>query len=174
MTHFPRRNTLLAALVSCLLLPVPALAKPKLGEPAADFKAKTFAGEEVKLDDYKGQVLIINIWPTWCGPCKREMPLLDAYYSIYAKNGLRVIAITTEDSAPNSALKPLQAILRFPLIRNFHGRYGPIDSAVPSNYVIDRAGVLRYAKAGAFGLDDLNTIIVPLLNEHPAEVVPPN
>ena len=167
MTIFNFHMPFIAAIAVGLLLPSISYAKPKIGQPALDFKAKTFAGDDVKLADYKGQVLIVNIWATWCGPCKRELPLLDAYYALYVKNGLRMIAITTEDSAPNSALKPLQAALHFPLIRNFHGKYGAIDGAVPSNYVIDRAGVLRYAQAGAFDLDTLNKVIVPLLNEHP-------
>ena len=162
------RNTntqIFAALLACLMLASPASARVKVGQPASDFSAKTFDGQKISLADFKGKVLLINIWATWCGPCKKELPLLDAFYAVMNKSGLQLIAITTEDSAPASALKPLQAALRFPLVRNFRGKYVAIDGSVPSNYVIDRAGVVRYAKAGAFDLDDLNRIIVPLLNE---------
>lgn len=80
------------------------------------------------------------------------------------KAGLEVFAVTTEDSVPLSYLKPLAAKLTIPVVKSFHGNYGPLGG-VPTNYVIDRAGVLRYAKANAFDLDDLNAILVPLLNE---------
>lgn len=72
---------------------------------------------------------------------------------------------------PPSFLKPLQEKLALPLIKRFRGPYGPIGDAVPSNFIIDRAGVLRYAKAAALELDDMNDILVPLLRE-PAPQTP--
>ena len=70
--------------------------------------------------------------------------------------------MTTEDSLPLSDLKPLAAHLAIPMAREFRGGYGP-PKAVPTNYIIDRDGILRYAKAGALTLDDLNEILIPLL-----------
>lgn len=90
--------------------------------------------------------------------------MLSAYQSLQAKNGLRVLALTTEDSAPMSKLKPLAAVVSFPMVRRMRGPY-PILGAVPTTYIVDRAGVLRYAKAAVLTLDDLNRLIVPLLNE---------
>ncbi len=78
--------------------------------------------------------------------------------------GLRVLYITTEDSLPLSALKPLTSVMSGPLVRTFEGRYGVLDG-VPTNYVIDRKGVLRYAKAAAFDVDSMNDLLVPLLQE---------
>jgi cytochrome c biogenesis protein CcmG, thiol:disulfide interchange protein DsbE len=153
----------LLGLVFCAGSPVEA--RTKVGEPAPAFRATTFEGAKVDLESYKGDVLVINIWATWCGPCKKELPLLDSYLRATSKYGLKVLAITTEDSAPNSYLKPLQKLLAFPLVKGFRGSYRAIDGAVPSNFVIDRNGVLRYAKAGAFDLDTLNEILVPLLKE---------
>ena len=72
--------------------------------------------------------------------------------------------MTTEDSVPNDKLKPLQARLAMPLLRRFSGPYGDLG-AIPTNYVIDRAGVVRYAKAKAFTLDELNALLIPLLRE---------
>ena len=134
--------------------------------PAPDFSARTFDGKDVTLADYKGQVLIINFWATWCGPCKEELPLLDRYYRAAneRKYGLRVLAITTEDSLPIQQLRPLAAKVSFDMARSFHGDYGALKG-VPTNFVIDRAGILRYAKAGAFDLESLNDILVPLLQE---------
>jgi thiol-disulfide isomerase/thioredoxin len=135
-----------------------------VGKPAPDFKVITLDGKELTLADFKGQVLILNFWATWCGPCKRELPLLDAYYKAQQKFGLRVLAVTTQDSLPLSQLQPLAAVLTIPMVRRFRGPYSDPE-AVPTNYVVDRQGVLRYAKAAAFSLDDLNSLLVPLLKE---------
>ncbi len=143
---------------------------PRVGQPAPDFTAAMLDGRKISLKDYRGQVLVINFWATWCGPCKRELPILDYYYKAQQKYGLRVIAVTTQDSLPLTQLQPLAKALTVPLVRYLHGGYGAPDG-VPTNYVIDRAGVVRYAKAGAFDLAALNTILVPLLQE-PAPLLP--
>jgi cytochrome c biogenesis protein CcmG, thiol:disulfide interchange protein DsbE len=100
-------------------------------------------------------------------PCRNELPLLDAYYRRLEKHGLKVFAITTEDSVPVNQLKKLFAALAISSGRRITGGY-EIMSGVPTNYVIDRKGIVRYAKAGALELDDLNSVIVPLLNEPPS------
>jgi cytochrome c biogenesis protein CcmG/thiol:disulfide interchange protein DsbE len=146
-------------------------AKPEVGQSAPPFTLRLVNGEEVSRDGLRGQVVVLNFWATWCAPCKKELPVLDAFYSLTSQHGLRVYAITTEDSVPLSKLKPLMAALRIPFVRRLRGNYDVIK-AVPTNYVIDRAGIVRYAKAGAFDLDDLNRILIPLLNE-PAPPVQP-
>ena len=132
--------------------------------PAPDFSATTFGGREVTMADYKGQVVIINFWATWCGPCKEELPLLNNYYNLGKDKdyGLKILAVTTEDSLPINTLTPLAAKVSFDMARNFHGPYRVLK-AVPTNYVIDRNGILRYAKADAFDLESLNEVLIPLL-----------
>jgi thiol-disulfide isomerase/thioredoxin len=161
------RHALFGVLIA-LLYSTPSLAKDLVvGEPAPDFTVTTFEGKKLTLADFKDQVLVINFWATWCTPCKKELPLLDAYFAIQRVRGLRVVAVTTEDSAPISALKPLAAVVRFPMARYMRGPYHEM-TGVPTNYVIDRHGILRYAKAGAFDLDALNEVLVPLLLEPPS------
>jgi cytochrome c biogenesis protein CcmG, thiol:disulfide interchange protein DsbE len=138
-----------------------------VGSPAPDFHATTFDGRKISLADYHGQVLVINFWATWCGPCRRELPLLDGYYRVQKHAGLEVIAVATEDSVSPSQLKPLAAAAAIPFIRRLSGPY-KILNGVPTNIVIDRNGIVRYAQARAFSLDDLNSILVPLLREPPA------
>jgi cytochrome c biogenesis protein CcmG/thiol:disulfide interchange protein DsbE len=152
---------LVAALVCAT---VPAAARPKVGQPAPPFEVTTFDGQKITLADLRGQVVIVNIWATWCVPCRNELPLLDAYEKIRGDAGLRVVAVTTEDSVPLSALKPLAAHLTMKLAPRMRSNYQILEG-VPTNYVIDRAGVLRYAKAEAFDLDSLIALLVPLLNE---------
>ena len=165
---FRKLGCLLTSLTACaILVALPARAAGLvINGPAPDFQARTFDGKDVSLADYKGQVVIINFWATWCGPCKTELPLLNSYYLAASKQqyGLKILAITTEDSIPIQDLKPLAAKVSFDMARHFHGPYGALK-AVPTNYIIDRNGILRYAKAAAFDLDSLNDVLIPLLRQ---------
>ena len=107
---------------------------------------------------------MLNFWATWCSPCRQELPLLEAAFRIYSKLNFQVLAVATEDSVPAYQLKPLAAKLTIPLVKTLRGPYEQLEG-VPTNYIIDRSGRLVYAKAGAFDLDSINAIIVPLLNE---------
>ncbi|NMN04522.1 thiol-disulfide isomerase/thioredoxin [Novosphingobium sp. SG916] len=167
MPMLPRLPRALAMVFGTWLtiVAMPALAKaPVIGQPAPPFELRLIDGTKVSLADLKGQVVVLNFWATWCGPCKQELPLLDQYYDLQKQHGLKVFAITTQDSLPNSALKQLFAAMHIPAVRTLKGPYSPLEG-VPTNYVIDRAGVVRYAKAAAFDLDDLNGLLVPLLRE---------
>lgn len=135
-----------------------------LGAAAPNFELTMMDKSKLTLGDLRGQVVVLNFWATWCGPCRAELPLLDSYYKARSNRGLRIIAIATEDSLPAYRLKPLFAKMTMPSARRIKGPY-EIMGGLPTNYVIDRVGVVRYAKAGAFTLDELNTVLVPLLNE---------
>jgi cytochrome c biogenesis protein CcmG/thiol:disulfide interchange protein DsbE len=139
--------------------------RPTVGQPAPDFTLRLIDDTRVSLSELRGRVVVLNFWATWCAPCKRELPLLDRYYGLQKNAGLSVYAITTEGSLPLYRLKPLFAAMQIPSARSIRGPYGPVGGSVPSNFVIDRTGVLRYADSGAFELDDLNRILVPLLRE---------
>ncbi len=153
------------ALLVFSVIPITSIASHiEVGKPAPDFKARTFDGRDISLADFKGHVLIINLWATWCGPCREELPLLASYYKIRKDAGLDVIALATENSIPDNKLKPLAALASFPFVHRMRGPYQTM-SGVPTNYVIDRNGIVRYAAAGGFTLDLLNDLLVPLLKE---------
>jgi peroxiredoxin len=146
----------------------------KVGDVAPNFELTMIDGSKVTLDQLRGQVVVLNFWATWCVPCREELPLLDRYYDIQQKAGLKVFAIATEDSVPLSQLKKLFAVMRIPSAKRIKGGY-PILKGVPTNYIIDRSGHIRYARAGAFDLDALNRLLVPLLKEPvPAPAVAAN
>lgn len=143
--------------------------KPVVGQPAPPFQLTLVDGTKVSLDELRGNVVVLNFWATWCVPCRSELPALDTYYNLRRDVGLRVFAVTTEDSLPIFRLKKLFEVMHIPPVRRIKGPYGPIEGAVPTNFVIDRAGKVRYAKAGAFNLDQLNAVLIPLLKEPPPE-----
>lgn len=139
----------------------------KVGQPVPNAELVLPDGHRLHLGDLKGQVVVLNYWATWCGPCRTELPLLDSYYRLASKRRwpLKIFAVATQDSIPAYQMKPLFAALALQSANRIRGGpFADVDD-VPTNYVIDKSGVLRYAKAGAFSLDDLNAILVPLMKE---------
>ncbi len=142
----------------------PAEAKISVGKPAPEATLNLVNGQKLHLSSLRGQVVVLNFWATWCVPCRTELPMLDAYYRAQQQHGLRVFAITTEDSVPLASMTRLFRVMAIDPVKRVRGPYEAGD-AVPTNIIIDRAGVVRYFKAGAFDLNDLNTLLVPLLRE---------
>ncbi|MBB5716553.1 thiol-disulfide isomerase/thioredoxin [Sphingomonas aerophila] len=159
-----RLNMVLAASIAAAAATTAPAKQPKVGQPAPPVELTLISGEKVTLESLKGQVVVLNFWATWCVPCRRELPLLDAYYRKLRDRGLRIYAITIEASAP-AGMKQLFAAMAIPSVRRIKG-ISSVVPAVPTNIIIDRAGVVRYVKASALELDDLNRELIPLLNEH--------
>lgn len=141
-----------------------AAPEPRVGEIAPAYELRMMDGTRVPSEALKGDVVILNFWATWCGPCRKELPLLHVFSNKLKQHGLHVYAVATEDSVPAYQLKKLFQQVDIQQVRSIRGGYGPMKG-VPTNFVIDRAGRLRYAKAGAFELDELNALIIPLLRE---------
>lgn len=169
MSQMLPRWAMMLLLGAGAMLTIGASKAPKVGDLAPPFELTLVDGSKVTSEQLRGQVVVLNFWATWCGPCKTELPLLDGYFHLQKAHGLKVFAIATEDSLPPYMLKKLFAQLRLSSVKRIKGNY-PVMTGLPTNYIIDRSGHVRYAKAGAFDLDDLNREIVPLLNEPaPAE-----
>jgi cytochrome c biogenesis protein CcmG/thiol:disulfide interchange protein DsbE len=145
----------------------PALAggDAKVGQPAPKFSLTTYSKQKIKLEDLQGKVVVINRWATWCGPCKAEMPMMSAFHRQHKGEGFEIFGVTTEDSVPPYMLKKVSEVLSYPLVLRFSGSGYPILSGVPTSYVIDRHGIVRYAKAGSFSEQEFDSVILPLLHE---------
>lgn len=118
-----------------------------VGKVAPDFELPDLAEQEVRLSDYRGKVVFLNFWATWCKPCKEEMPSMEVLYRQFKDNGLVVLAVsidrvTTKDDIP-PFVKSMD--LSFPVLVDSWGqtdkRYKLMG--VPETYIIDQEGVLR-------------------------------
>jgi cytochrome c biogenesis protein CcmG, thiol:disulfide interchange protein DsbE len=138
------------------------------GKPAPALEAKLLDGTPFSLSAEAGDVLIVNFWATWCEPCREEMPALNAYYQKHRAEGLKVLAISVDESGDEAKVHEIMHGFTFPaaLARdaNIKG-YGRIWR-IPLTFVIDRYGVLR--KDGWHGdpkidLPALEKTVTPLL-----------
>jgi cytochrome c biogenesis protein CcmG/thiol:disulfide interchange protein DsbE len=158
-----------SALVACALALAPAAAQaatPVVGEPAPDFSMRTLDGQTLTLADVKGQVVILNLWATWCGPCRTEMPTLDLLQVNGYPHGLRIYGVLVNDPQAEGRLGKVQKVLHYPLAKRISGSYKPINGSVPTNYIIDRKGVVRFAMAGSLTKESFAELVVPLINDH--------
>lgn len=118
-----------------------------VGKVAPDFELPDLTEQDVRLSDYRGKVVFLNFWATWCKPCKEEMPSMEVLYRQFKDDGLVVLAVsidrvTTKDDIP-PFVKSMD--LSFPVLIDSWGqtdkRYKLMG--VPETYIIDQQGVLR-------------------------------
>ena len=92
---------LIATLLIAGLAVSQADASVKLKEAAPDFTLKTLEGPNLRLEEYRGQLVLINFWASWCGPCRQEMPILDRLHQRYEDTGFAVLGVNVEgEEAP--------------------------------------------------------------------------
>jgi peroxiredoxin len=120
------------------------------GGPAPSFTLAALTGQQAALSQYKGQVVMVNFWATWCGPCQQEMPLLDQMYKKYKPAGFTLIGVNVDKEAP--AVKDLMARkpVSFPVLldpANQVSKAYHVDE-MPSSVLIDRKGEIRYIHRG--------------------------
>ncbi len=137
------RNSI-AALTAALLLSVPALAGAP-GAAAPQFSLAARGGQNVSLAQYKGQVVMINFWASWCGPCRQEMPLLESIYKKYNKLGFTMLGVNVEpdSNAANAWLK--ETPVSFPILYDTESKVSKLYdvAGMPTSVIIDRAGKVR-------------------------------
>jgi cytochrome c biogenesis protein CcmG/thiol:disulfide interchange protein DsbE len=143
----------------------------EVGKPAEDFTIRLLDHSTVRSTDLKGKVVVVNRWATWCTPCKAEMAAFENFYRTHPGTDLKIYAVTVELEYPARKLEPLQGILHYPIATAISGRgYRQLDG-VPTSYVIDRGGIVRFAKSGAFTLESFDDFIEPLLKQSAPQAV---
>lgn len=123
-----------------------------LGEKAPPFALKDMSGKDVRLDDLRGKIVFINFWASWCAPCKKELPLLDALQRARDKE-MVILAVNIDKRRVNTDnfLKrhPLTLKVLFDPDGNVVASYGA--RAMPTSFILDREGIVRYIH---FGFDE--------------------
>ncbi len=136
--------TLLAA--TLLALPVAAAT----GEPAPDFTLPDGAGNTVSLHDLQGQVVLINFWASWCGPCREEMPLLDQLSAKYGPLGFTLLGINVEEERELADRFLGGTPVSFPILYDRENGVSKLYDviAMPTTVLVDRQGVIRFVHHG--------------------------
>jgi len=139
------RWTRLAAL--CATLIVPAFAGTS---PAPEFSLPSRDGDSVSLQELKGQVVMLNFWASWCGPCRQEMPLLDQMHRRYSSLGFTLLGVNVEASTQDAERWLAQTPVSFPVLFDTNNEVSRLYdvNAMPSTVFIDRQGNVRYLHRG--------------------------
>ncbi len=119
------------------------------GEQAPDFKLSTPGGEQVSLNDLRGEVVVLDFWATWCPPCRKAMPHVQALHEAYSGQDVRVIGVSTSERGGDPARMMAKKGFEYGLLLKGE-RVAPIYgvTALPTFYVIDKAGVVVHASRG--------------------------
>ena len=118
--------------------------------PAPDFALKTLSGENTRLSEHRGEVVMINFWASWCAPCRQEMPLLDELYKQYQPLGFTILGVNVEQDN-HKALAMLDDIpVSFPVLFDTQSTVSKLYNvvAMPTSIIIDRDGNMRYLHHG--------------------------
>ncbi|HTC16107.1 MAG TPA: TlpA disulfide reductase family protein [Steroidobacteraceae bacterium] len=138
----------IAAIVAVVAIAMPAFAGT--GSAAPSFTLGSNGGKEISLAQYKGQVVMINFWASWCGPCREEMPLLESIYKKYNRLGFTMLGVNVEpdSKAANDWLK--QTPVSFPILYDTDSKVSKLYevAGMPSTVIIDRNGTLRVLHRG--------------------------
>lgn len=145
---------------------------PREGFSAPDFSLDLLGGGEITLSELRGQAVMINLWASWCPPCREEMPAIQRVYEDYQDQGLVVLAVNTtnQDSEAAAAAFVAEFGLTFPVPLD---RSGAVSSryqlrGLPSTYFVDREGVIRSVVVGGPMSESLiRTKVQDILQEAP-------
>jgi peroxiredoxin len=143
------KNTIIALVFS--VFAASSLASSGMeGQPAPDFALKSSTGENVRLSEYRGDVVMINFWATWCGPCRQEMPLLDELYSRYQRVGFNLLGVNIDDDS-RRAMRMIEELgVNFPVLFDARKEVSELYDveAMPVTVIVDREGTVRYIHHG--------------------------
>jgi thiol-disulfide isomerase/thioredoxin len=158
------RKSLIFVLVGWIVLAVSASAAPVTAEEirqiglqplkqrleSIDFELQDLSGVKRRLSDYRGKVVFLNFWATWCGPCRFEMPSMEKLYRHYKDKGLEIVAVNLQEDLGSVQSFVEEYDLSFPVFLDTTGRIGATYGArsIPTTYIVDRDG---FVLAGTIG-----------------------
>ena len=118
---------------------------PLVGGPAPEITLKNLQGQEVRLSDLRGKIVLLNFWATWCKPCKDEMPAMQASYDKLRDHGLVVLAVNELEDTEKVIEHVQKHGHTFPVVMDrdnvVANRYGVVG--LPASFIVDRQGIVR-------------------------------
>ena len=139
--------------------------------PAADFSLPEFSGGEQSLSDFSGEWVILTFWASWCGPCRAEMPSLEALHQSHAEKGVVVLGVSVDqnEAAARGFLQEYR--LTFPQVWDAQGRVGSLyqATAIPMSYLVDPQGGVVALSRGARDWSQLAGLMDELIELMPPE-----
>jgi peroxiredoxin len=142
----------------------------KVDYPAPELTLTNLGGSPVSLADYRGKVVLVNLWATWCPPCKEEMPALESFYRKHADEGFTIVAINDGDPTADVVQFVKDYGLTFPVWLD--PTYIATEKAfktlnLPSSFVIDREGQIVLSWVGGIQLRTLEKYVTPIIEDQP-------
>ncbi len=118
--------------------------------PAPDFTLRRLDGPNLRLQEQRGQVVLVNFWATWCGPCRQEMPHLNRLYEKYRPSGFVLLGVNIDENERAAAELATRLGLKFPVLLDTDKRVSRLYdlNAMPATVLIDRDGRARFLHRG--------------------------
>ena len=136
---------------------------PDIGSVAPNFTLESTDGNSVSLKDFKGNMVMVNLWSTRCVPCVSEMPHIQAVHEKWADKGLKILAINEGDSAQKAGQFASENGLTFTILLDSNGQMFQtfcLQQVIPITLFINKEGILKARKLGAFsGAEEIETIL---------------
>lgn len=119
-------------------------------DSAPDFTLPSSAGDNVRLAELRGQVVMLNFWASWCGPCRKEMPLLDEMSKRYSAAGFVLYGVNVEEDNTDAKKLIKELGVTFPILYDTESKASSLYNvdAMPTTVVIDKKGQIRYVNRG--------------------------
>jgi peroxiredoxin len=142
------RHLLTTTLLSLAAMAAGASVTPQA--PAPDFTLKSAEGRNLRLKEQRGQVVLVNFWASWCGPCKVEMPHLNKLHDKYRASGVTLLGVNIDDDARHGAATAAKWGVKFPVLLDADKRVTKLYDlgSMPATVLIDRDGKVRYLHRG--------------------------
>jgi len=134
-----------------------------VGQTVPEFSGQTTDGKTFRLSDYKGKVVLVNFWATWCGPCHMEMPDLVKLQQKYDSRGFTIIGLADDDNLETVAASAKESNLNYPVLLLPSGvreTFGGVP-ALPTSFLLDRSGKIVWSMEGVGPNNSPESIIGP-------------
>jgi len=154
----------LACIAAAVLWLAPARAAPEIGKPAPELVVTALNGEIIDLAKLKGKVVLVSYWATWCAPCKKDMPKLDAFYRRYHGRNLEIIGISVDRERDLAKVRKVMVALSYPVavLKDVTDNGFGAPDGVPITWIVDADGKVRDMMIEVRD-ELLNSLVVPLL-----------